>query len=72
MILDFFEGKLDGDTWEELCQSCYRIKYQEQHYMEIPAVHGGDAGIEGFTRKDRKSTRLNSSHKTESRMPSSA
>ena len=34
MILDFFEGKLDGDTWEELCQSCYRIKYQEQHYMQ--------------------------------------
>ena len=50
MILDFFEGKLDGDTWEDLCQSCYRIKYQEQHYMEIPAIHGGDAGIEGFTR----------------------
>lgn len=50
MILDFFEGKLDGDTWEDLCQSCYRIKYQEQHYTEIPAVHGGDAGIEGFTR----------------------
>lgn len=50
MILDFFEGKLDGDTWEELCQSCYRIKYQAQHYLEIPAVHGGDAGIEGFTR----------------------
>lgn len=50
MILDFFEGKLNGDTWEELCQSCYRIKYQEQNYIEIPAVHGGDAGIEGFTR----------------------
>ncbi len=50
MILDFFEGKLDGDTWEELCQSCYRIKYQEQHYTEIPAVQEGDAGIEGFTR----------------------
>ena len=50
MILDFFEGKLDGDTWEDLCQSCYRIKYQEQHYTEIPAVYGGDAGIEGFTR----------------------
>lgn len=50
MILDFFEGKLDGDTWEQLCQSCYRIKYQDQHYTEIPAVHGGDAGIEGFTR----------------------
>ena len=50
MILDFFEGKLDGDAWEDLCQSCYRIKYQEQHYTEIPATQGGDAGIEGFTR----------------------
>lgn len=50
MILDFFEGKLDGDTWEDLCQSCYRIRYQEQHYLEVLAVHGGDAGIEGFTR----------------------
>lgn len=49
MILDFFEGKLDGDSWEELCQSCYRIKYREEHYMEIPAIQGGDAGIEGFT-----------------------
>lgn len=46
----FFEGKLDGDTWEDLCQSCYRIRYQEQHYLEVLAVHGGDAGIEGFTR----------------------
>lgn len=50
MILDFFEGKLNGDTWENLCQSCYRIKYQDQHYTEIPAVYRGDAGIEGFTR----------------------
>lgn len=50
MILDFYEGKLDGDTWEDICQACYRIKYQEQHYTEIPAVYGGDAGIEGFTR----------------------
>jgi len=50
MILDFFDGKLDGDSWEEICQSCYRMKYQEQHYTEIPAVQGGDAGIEGFTR----------------------
>lgn len=50
MILDFFEGKLDGDAWENLCQACYRIRYQQQHYTEIPAIHGGDAGIEGFTR----------------------
>lgn len=49
MILDFFEGKLDGDSWEELCQSCYRIRYREEHYTEIPAAYRGDAGIEGFT-----------------------
>ena len=50
LILDFYSGKLDGDSWEELCQSCYRIRYQEQHYTEIPAAYEGDAGIEGFTR----------------------
>lgn len=49
MILDFFDGKLNGDSWEELCQSCYRIRYREQHYTEIPAAYRGDAGIEGFT-----------------------
>ena len=40
MILDFFDGKLDGDSWEDICQSCYRIRYQEHHYTEIPAVQG--------------------------------
>lgn len=50
MILDFFKDELNVDTWEELCQSCYRIKYQDQHYTEIPASYRGDAGIEGFTR----------------------
>lgn len=49
MILDFYDDKLDGDSWEELCQACYRIKYQKEHYMEIPAAYQGDAGIEGFT-----------------------
>ena len=42
MILDFFKDELNGDTWEELCQSCYRIKYQDQHYTEIPASYRGD------------------------------
>lgn len=50
MILDFIEGELDGNSWEGICQSCYRMKYQTEHYTEIPAVQGGDAGIEGFTR----------------------
>lgn len=49
MILDFFDGKLDGNTWESLCQQCYKIRYQKENYTEIPAVQGGDAGIEGFT-----------------------
>lgn len=49
MILDFFDSKLDGDSWEELCQSCYRIRYQDVHYTEVPATYKGDAGIEGFT-----------------------
>ena len=49
MILDFFEGKLNGDSWEDICQSCYRMMYRNVHYTEIPAVQGGDGGIEGFT-----------------------
>lgn len=50
MILDFLDDNLDGDSWENLCQSCYRIRYQGDHYTEIPATYDGDAGIEGFTR----------------------
>jgi hypothetical protein len=49
-ILNFIDGYKDGDAWEKLCVDCYRIRYQEDHYQEIPAVHGGDAGIEGFTK----------------------
>lgn len=49
MNLDFIEGPLDGDAWEKLITSCYRMRYQEKHFTEIPATHGGDAGIEGFT-----------------------
>ena len=48
-IMTFIEGYMSGDAWEELCVSCYRLKYQTQNYTAIPAVHGGDAGIEGFT-----------------------
>jgi hypothetical protein len=49
-LLKFIDGYKDGDAWEKLCVDCYRIRYQEDHYQEIPAVHGGDAGIEGFTK----------------------
>lgn len=49
-ILHFIEGYMTGNAWEELCVECYRIRYQSDHYTAIPAVQGGDAGIEGFTR----------------------
>ena len=50
-ILRFIEGYMTGDAWENLCVQCYRIRYQNDDYTAIPAVHGGDAGIEGFTKK---------------------
>ncbi len=50
MILDFIEGPIDGDSWEALCDSCYRIRYQDVHYQKVQAIFGGDGGIEGFTR----------------------
>lgn len=40
---------LNGDSWEELCQKCYKLKYSHLNYREIPARPGGDGGIEGFT-----------------------
>lgn len=49
-ILNLIEGYMDGDAWEDLCVRCYRMKYQGQHYVAIPAVHKGDAGIEGYTK----------------------
>lgn len=50
-IKSFIEGYMTGNAWEELCVQCYRIRYQKDNYTAIPAVHGGDAGIEGFTYK---------------------
>lgn len=50
MILKYFEKKLNPQKWEELCDSCYMQRYQNDHYQKIPATSGGDAGIEGFTR----------------------
>ena len=38
----------------------------------VTAIQNGSIGIVGIMLKDRKSTRLNSSHPTTSRMPSSA
>ena len=43
-------GQMDGNEWETYCQKLLRIKYQSEHYQEVPAQFGGDLGIEGFTR----------------------
>lgn len=48
-ILDTIEFDYQGDTWETLCVSCYRLRYQQDHFIDIPAVYKGDAGIEGYT-----------------------
>lgn len=50
-IKNLIEGYMNGDAWEDLCVECYRIRYQNDNYTEIPAVQSGDAGIEGFTNK---------------------
>lgn len=49
MNLDFLPGNLDGDSWEKLCDACYRDRYKSENYVKIPATHSGDTGIEGFT-----------------------
>lgn len=42
-------GLFDGDSWERLCQVCFRLKYVDEGYQPIEASPG-DYGIEGFTR----------------------
>jgi hypothetical protein len=51
MILDYFENKISPKQWEELCDSCYRLRYQSDNYQKIPSLYLGDGGIEGFTKK---------------------
>lgn len=50
MILDFLDSSIDGESWEKLSISCYKMKYQSEHFQEVPAEHKGDGGIEGFTK----------------------
>ena len=59
------EGWTEGDMWA----------YTFDVVHDIPgliAAKGGNASFVAFLDADRKSTRLNSSHSGESRMPSSA
>lgn len=49
MILEFIRDNLDGDSWEQWCDGCYRDRYQSANFTKVPATYKGDAGIEGFT-----------------------
>ena len=49
MNLSFLDDKMDGKKWEEICDECYRVRYQGDGYQKVPATTEGDAGIEGFT-----------------------
>lgn len=40
----------DGDEWEKWIDKCYRLRYQNEGYQNVPASHKGDAGIEGYTK----------------------
>lgn len=42
-------GVFDGCTWEDMCQKCFKLKYESCGYQEMEASPG-DFGIEGFTR----------------------
>ena len=42
-------GLFDGDSWEQIMQICFRLKYESEYYQPIPAS-SGDCGIEGFTK----------------------
>jgi len=41
-------GKFNGDAWEELCQICFKLKYEKVNYQPVPASPG-DFGLDGFT-----------------------
>ena len=64
-----FGGKtMKGIDCSKLTQKLYREVYK----IEIPGVSWEQWNFSERIPKDRKSTRLNSSHVSESRMPSSA
>lgn len=42
-------GTYDGNSWEEFCQVCLKLKFENEGYQELPAWKG-DLGIEGYTR----------------------
>ncbi|WCK55144.1 hypothetical protein PP175_03920 [Aneurinibacillus sp. Ricciae_BoGa-3] len=48
-MLKLMNKELSGDLWEVICDSCYRIRYQDEGYQKVPPTHKGDFGVEGYT-----------------------
>lgn len=48
-MLETSYGTFDGDSWEKICQICFKQKYKDEQYIEMIASPG-DFGIEGFTK----------------------
>ena len=67
-LVDFDRGVFDGivDDFEEM------LRGSRYHPIPLSALHGDNVTTNSDKTPDRKSTRLNSSHVSESRMPSSA
>lgn len=42
-------GTFDGNSWEDLCQQCFKIRHASDGYQQMFASPG-DFGIEGYTR----------------------
>jgi hypothetical protein len=49
MMADPYLGD-DGTTWERRVKTWLRLRYPGGDFEEVPADHGGDWGIEGFSR----------------------
>lgn len=49
MFIEHIKGDMNSDYWEQLCIQAYTIKYEDYHFVEVPARNQGDGGLEGFT-----------------------
>lgn len=53
MFIEHIKGDMNTDYWEQLCIQAYTIKYEDYHFVEVPARNQGDAGLEGFTQSQK-------------------